>query len=206
VPGGYAAKFPERFLNSLTERFERLRKTQRHTFHIAVRQHAVEKRVIESMAGNLHPQFIAHREVTGRQASGVMVLVEEDRLPRPMQAAPLTHAALKRASRGVRKLTRMCLLQPFEQRLRFKPRFHFEPLLDVVPDIGKRVGSCAISSNHFLLRRQTIVVAILACCLLTHYRHPCRIGQSPAHTEQSPKFLDTPIRDHRNLHENQELQ
>jgi hypothetical protein len=166
----------------------------------------VEKRVIESMAGNLHPQFIAHREVTGRQPSGVMFLVEEDRLPRPMQAPPLTHAALKRTSRGVRKLTRMCLLQPFEQRLRFEPRFHFEPLLDVVPDIGKRVGSRAIGTNRLLLRRQSIVVAILACCLLTHFRHPCRISQCSAQSEQSPKFPDASVRDHRNLHEIKELQ
>lgn len=172
MPLRHAAKFPERFLNPGTQGFKRFGEAQRHTFDIAVRQHAMEERVLESRSGNLHPEFIANRKVAGRQSSGVVFLSKEDRLPRPMQTPPFCDATFQRATRRIRKLARMRFLQPCEQRLRLEPRFHFQPLLNVVPDFGERVASRAIRAGCFLLRRQS-VVAVFPCRFLTHFRHPC---------------------------------
>jgi len=91
------AELPERFLNSGTQRFKGFGKTQRHAFDVAIRQDAVEERVIESLSGDLHTQFITHREVTGRQSSRVMLLIKKDRFSGAMQTAPLAHASLKSA-------------------------------------------------------------------------------------------------------------
>lgn len=99
VPLRHSAELPERFLDALAERLERFRKTQRDTFHVAVSQHAVKQRVIESLAGDRHAQLIAHGEVARRQSSRPMNLAEEHRLPRPVQAAPSGHASLERATR-----------------------------------------------------------------------------------------------------------
>ncbi len=114
MPFGHTAEFPERFLDTRTERLKRLGKTQRDAFDVAVRQHAVEECVIETLPGDLHPQLVADGEVTGRQPPRMMFLVEENRLARAMQASPFVDASFKCATRGIRKLTRMSLLQPFE--------------------------------------------------------------------------------------------
>ena len=50
-----------------TERFKRLGKTQRDAFDIAVGQHAVKERVVETLPGDLHTQLVADGEVAGRQ-------------------------------------------------------------------------------------------------------------------------------------------
>lgn len=173
MPFGYATKVPERFLNAGTERFKRFGKTERDALDVAVRQHAVEKGVIESVPCELHAEFIAHREVTGGQSSRIMLLIKEDRLAGPMQASPLTDTSLKSATCRIRKLAIVSLLQPLKQRLRFEPRFQFEPLLHFVPDVSKGIDARAIGAIRSLLRRQSVAVAVFACCFLAHFRHPC---------------------------------
>ena len=84
-----SAEFPEGLLNPGTQRFEGFGKTERDAFHIAVRQHAVKECVLKSLSGNLHPQFVADREVAGRQPTGMMFLIEEHGLPGTMQTPPL---------------------------------------------------------------------------------------------------------------------
>ena len=114
MPFRHAAEFPERFLNAGTERFKRLRKAQRYAFDIAVRQHAVEERVLKSLSGNLHTQLVADGEVTGRQSPRMMFLTEENRLARTMQTSPSVHASLERSTCGIRKPAFVSHLQPFE--------------------------------------------------------------------------------------------
>ena len=206
MPQRHATELPERFLNARAQCFKRLRKTKRHTFDVAVRQHAVIERVIESIPGDLHVQLITDREVTGRPSPRMMILAEEDRLARTMKAPPLRHAAFESSPRGIGKLTFVSLLQPLEQSLRFEPWFGLQSLLHVVPNVGERIFSCAVFSTGFPLRREPVVVAIIARRFLTHFGHPCRIRQRPAQPEQPPKLFDVSILDHRNLHENQELQ
>ena len=173
MPFGYATKVPKRFLNAGTERFKRFGKTERDAFDVAVRQHAMEKGVIESVPCDLHAEFVAHRKVTGGQSSRIMLLIKEDRLAGPMQTSPLTHSSLKSATCRIRKLAIVSLLQPLKQRLRFEPRFHFEPLLHCVPHIGKGISARAIAAIARLLGRQSVAVTVFAGRFLAHFRHPC---------------------------------
>lgn len=138
------SEFPERFLNAGTERFKRFGKTERHTFDITVRQHAVEKRVIKSLSGYLDAQFIAHGEVTGGQSSGLMLLVKEDRLTRTMQTPPPVDAPLKRSTCRIRKLPVLSLLQPLKQCPGFEPRFLLKSFLNLVPDPFERIYASAV--------------------------------------------------------------
>lgn len=206
MPLWHSTEFPERFLNAGTQCFKRFGKAQRHRFHIAVRQHAVVQRVIESRSGDRHLELVADREVTGRQPSRMMNLTEEDRLAWTVQASPFRHTPFERSSSGIGKPTDVILLQPVEQCLRFEPWFRFQPLLQFVPNLFERIDSRAVVSSRFPLRRQSLVIAVLACGFLTHLGHPCRSGQCPAQIEQPPQFLDSSIRDHRNLHVIRELQ
>lgn len=117
------SEFPERFLNSGIERFKRFRKTERHTFDITVRQHAVKECVIKSLSGNLYAQFIAHGEVTGGQSFGMMLLIKEDHLTRTMQTPPPVDTPLIRLTCRIRKLPIVSLLRPLKQCPGFEPRF-----------------------------------------------------------------------------------
>jgi len=172
MPLRHATELPERLLNAGTERLKRFRKTETHTFDIAVRQHAVEERVIESLPANLHVEPVADREVTGRQPTRMMVLAEENRLPRTVQTSPLTDTPLKRPLRGIRKPARVSPLQPLEQRLRLQPRLHLQPPLHITPHLAERIASSPIRAFHFPLRRQGVAIPILPCRLLAHFRHP----------------------------------
>jgi len=167
------AEFPERFLNAGTERFKRFRKTQRDTFGVAIRQYAVEERMIKSPPGNFDTQFIADCEVTGGQSSAVMFLIKEGDFARAMQTSPLVDATFKCATSGIRELSFVSLLQPLKERLRFESRFDFQSLLYDGPDVRKRINPRAIFSIARLLRREPVTVAVLACRLLAHFRHPC---------------------------------
>ena len=166
-------EFPERLLNAGTERFKRFRKTQRNTFGVAVGQYAVEECMIESPPGNLDAQFIADCEVTRGQSPTVMLLIKEGDFARPMQTSPLVDATFKCATSGIRKLSFVSLLQPFKERLRFESRFDFQSLFHFGPDFRKRINPRAIISIARLLRREPVAVAVLACRLLAHFRHPC---------------------------------
>ena len=173
MPFGDSAKVPERFLNAGTERFKRFGKTERDAFDVTVRQHAVEKGVIESVPCDLHAEFVAHRKVTGGQPSRIMLLIKEDRLAGPMQTSPLTHTSLKSATCRIRKLAIVSLLQPLKQRLRFESRFQFESLLHLVPHVSKGIDARAIAAIARLQGRQSVAVPVFAGRFLAHFRHPC---------------------------------
>ena len=205
MPLRHTTEFPKRFLNALTQGLERFRETQRDRLDVAVGQHAVKERVIESRSSDLHVQTIHDREVAGGQSCGVMLLWEEDGFAWPMQASPLCHASLEGSSSGVRELARLSLLEPPEERLGFQFWLGFESLLDFAPDVRERVDASSIIARPYSLRGQTIIVTIAACSLLIHECHPCRSGQRLALRKHSPQFIDSSIADHRNLHENREM-
>jgi hypothetical protein len=96
MPQRHTTEFPERFLNARAERFKRFGKTQRHTFHVAERQHAVKERVLKPLPCDLHAEFIADCEVARREPSRVVILSEKYRLPRTMQRTPFGDASFKR--------------------------------------------------------------------------------------------------------------
>jgi hypothetical protein len=74
----------------------------------------VEECVLKSLAGNLHTQRVADREITGRQPSRMMFLTEENRPARTMQTSPSVHASLEGSACGIREPAFVSHLQPFE--------------------------------------------------------------------------------------------
>ena len=162
MPLWHSTEFPERILNTRTECLKRFGKAERHRFHIAVGQDAVVQYVIESRSGDRDPQLIADREVTGCQPSRMMDLPEEDRLAWTVKASPFRHTPFEGSSSGIGKSTDVILLQPVEQGLRFELRLRFQTLLYFLPHLLKRIHSRAVVSSRSPLRRQPLVVAVLA--------------------------------------------
>ena len=110
MPLRHTTEFPKRFLNAFTQGLERFRETQRDRFDVAVGQHAVKERVIETRSSDLQVQTIHHREVASGQSCGVMLLWEEDGFAWPMEASPLGDASFEGSSSGVGELARLSLL------------------------------------------------------------------------------------------------
>jgi hypothetical protein len=120
----------------------------------------------------------------------MMDLAEEDHVAWTVKAPPLRHTPFEHASSNIGKPTDVVLLQPVEQGLRSELRLRLQPLLYFTPSSLEWIDSRAVVSNRFSLRRQSLVIAVFACAVLTHLRHPCRSGRCSAQLEQSLKFLD----------------
>ena len=180
MPSRHAAQFPQRILQTVGERLERLRRTQRHRLPVRVGEHEVVDHVIESLAGDRDVQRVHVCEIGGREIAGIVDLAEHDGLPRSMRRPPLPHAAFKGAAMRIEELARVLATQPVEERLGEQSRLGLEPLLDCGPDRRKRIGPCAVRPRHGrLLPRagQLAVSAVLTGGLVAHACSPGRQGQ-----------------------------
>ena len=180
MPPRHATQFPECVLQTVGERLERLRRTQRHRLPVRVGEYEVVHHVIELLAGDRDVQRVHVGEVGGREIAGVVDLAEHDGLPRPMRRPPLPHATLEGAAMRIEELARVLATQPIEERLGKQPRLGFEPLLDRGPDRREWIGPRAVSPRHGrLLPRagQLAVIAVLTGGLVTHACSPGRRGQ-----------------------------
>ncbi len=180
VPSRHAAQFPERVLQALGERLERLRGTRRHGLPVRVGEHEVVHHVIESPAGNGDIQRVHVSEVGGREIAGVVDLAEHDGLPGAVGRPPLPHAPFEGAAVRIEELPRMLAPQPVEERLGEQLRLGLESLLDRGPDRRKRIGPRAVRPRHGrLLPRagQLAVIAVLTGGLVAHACSPGRGGQ-----------------------------
>ena len=111
---GDAAELPERFLDTLAECFERLRKTKGYGLDIRVRQHAMKQRVFKKRATNSNTQRVHHGKVAGGDLAGVVNLWEGDGLRRSVGAPPSPHAPLEGASGGIGKPAGIAILEPIQ--------------------------------------------------------------------------------------------
>jgi hypothetical protein len=118
VPPRHAAQFPERRLQPVGERLERLRRTNTHRLPVGVGQHEVVHQVIERLPRDRDAQIVHAGEVRRREVPGLMHLAEHDRAVRPGQRPPLPHPPLEGSSVRIEELPRMFPPQPVEQRLR----------------------------------------------------------------------------------------
>jgi hypothetical protein len=98
VPPRHPAQVPERRLQAVRQRLERLRRTHRHRLPVRVRQHEVVHQVIEPLPGDGDAERAHVGKVGRRQITGLMDLTEHDRLPRPVGGPPLLHPPLERAA------------------------------------------------------------------------------------------------------------
>lgn len=180
MPTRHAAQFPQRVLQAVRQRLERLGRAQRHRLPVRVGQHEVVDHVVEPLAGDRDVQRVHVREVGRREIAGVVDLAEHDRLSRAVSRPPLPHATLERAAVRIEKLPRMLATQPVEERLGEQPRFGREALLDRRPHGGERIGPSAVGPRQVrLLPRagRRAVIAIMAGRLVGHSGSPGRGGQ-----------------------------
>jgi len=180
VPTRHAAQFPQRILQAVRERLERLGNAQRHRLPVRVGQHEVVDHVIEPLAADGDVQRVHVGEVGRCEVAGRVNLPEHDRLPRTVGGPPLPHATLERAAMRIEKLPRMLTPQPVEKRLREQPRFGREPLRYCGPHGRERIGPGTVGARHMrLLPRagQRAVLAIVSGRLVGHSGSPGRGGQ-----------------------------
>lgn len=114
---GHSPEFPQRVLEAVGQRLERLRRAQGHRLPVRVREYEVICQMLESLAEDGDAQGVHAGEIRGRQVAGVMHLAEHDRAPSSGRGPPLPDAALERAAVARGQLTGMLALEPVEQRL-----------------------------------------------------------------------------------------
>ena len=146
---GHATELPKGVLDSFTECFERFGETERDGFDIAVSQHAVKKRVLESCSGDPHPEFVADGEVNGGEAARVMVLRKEHRFVRSVNRSPIGDTTLEGAPGRFIKLARMLALEITKKRDGLQSRLGLEQLLDIVPNFGKGIDASSVLAWQF---------------------------------------------------------
>ena len=182
VPSRHAAQFPQRILQAVGERLERLRRTHRHRFPVRVGQYEVVHQVIERLAGDGDVQRVHVREVGRGQIAGLMNLAEHDGLARTVEGSPLLHAAFEGAALRIEEPARMFVSQPVEQRLGEQPRLGRESLLDCRPDLGERIEPGTVGPRHLPpvcepRAGELAVVAVMSGRLGVHACSPGRCGQ-----------------------------
>lgn len=177
---GRAAQLPQRVLQAVGQRLERLRSAHRHRLPVRVGQHEVVGQVIERPAGDRDAQFVHRGEVGGRQVARLMDLPEDDGPARAVRGPPLPDAPLEGPAVRVEKLTRMRLPEPVEEGLGAEPWLAAKLFLDLGPNGGKRVRPRAIGPRFARLlagARKRWLLAVVSGRLGTHASSPCRHGQ-----------------------------
>ena len=176
----HAAQFPQRVLQAVGQRLERLRRAQRHRLPVRVGQHEVVHHVIEPLAGDGDVERVHVGEVGGREVAGRVNLAEHDGLPGAAGRSPLPHATLEGAAMRIEELPRMLAPQPVEERLGEQPRFGREALFDHRPHGRERIGPGAVGprpARVFARAGRRGVIAIVSGRLVGHSGSPGRGGQ-----------------------------
>jgi hypothetical protein len=117
MPPRHAAQVPQRVLQAIGQRLERLRRAHRHRLPVRVGQHEVVHQVIEPLTGNGHVERVHGGEVGRGQIAGRVDLAEHDGLAGSVGGPPLPDAALEGAAVRIEELARMLPPQPVEERL-----------------------------------------------------------------------------------------
>jgi hypothetical protein len=182
---GHGAQGPQRILITGAQADKTLRGTHGHVLPIGIRQHPVVHQVGEGHALDGHVQVVHGREVRGRQASGWMLLGEEQFLGRAMQGLPLAHAPFQRPPQRRRILARIGLLQPVPQGLGLQAWLVVQPGRQLEPDLGQGIGPSSPGVWLAGLARHLTELAILAgrlaihVCLQRCYAQRCSLIQLP---------------------------
>ena len=154
VPPRHAAQFPERVLQPLRQCLERLRGADAHRLPVRVGQHEVVHQMIERLARDGHTERVHAGEVGGGQIARRVDLTEHHLTARPGHRSPRLHAPLECAPVTVRESSRVLGPDPVEQRLGPEPRLRLQPLRDLRPHLGERVGPRSVGPPPFAVARQ----------------------------------------------------
>lgn len=177
MPPWHSPEFPERVLEAVGQRLERLRRAEGHRLPVRVREHEVIRQMLESFAEDGDSQGVHAGKIRGRQVTGVMHLAEHDRACQTGRGPPLLDATLERAAVALGQLPGMLSLEPVEQRLGPQAGLRFQPYQSPLPQLRKRIFPRAIGAWSFLSARERTQRAILACRLFVHPSPPGRNRQ-----------------------------
>jgi hypothetical protein len=200
VPARHAAQFPQRILQTIGQRLERLRGAHGHGFPIRVGQHEMINHVIERLAGNGNVEPVHGSEVGRRQIARLVDLAEHNGLPRSVRGVPLPYPAFKSAAVRIEKLARICPPQPVEERLGPQSRFGSEAFFNLGPNRGKRVEPRAVGPRHSRLLAgagQRRMLAVMSGSFGAHACSPGRRVQGNSQIEFAVQASHLAIRNHR---------
>jgi hypothetical protein len=194
---GHPAQVPERLLQPVRQRLERLRRTHRHRLPVRIRQDEVVDQVVERLPGDRDGQPVHGREIRRREVAGPVHLTEHHRLPRSRGRPPPPHPPLEGPTVRIAELARVFPTQPVEQRLGEQPRLGPQSLLHRRPDRRERIHPRPVRAGRLPRTRQRPVVAIMSGRLLAHPCSPGRQGQRRSHFEVAVQPPNLAIRNHR---------
>jgi hypothetical protein len=194
---GDAAEFPEGVLEPLAEALVALGEADSAGLPVGVSEDEVVDQVGEGEASEGDAQVGAVGEVTGGQASGVVILGEEDLLGGPVLCPPAFDPALQGAELSIGEASGLLALQGQEEGLGLQGGVEGQLLLDPAPGFVKGVLACPPGVLHAYLAGQPLKPPVLACGLAVHaglgrgqrQRHTLLQGQAQAE--------DLLVRDHR---------
>jgi hypothetical protein len=129
----------------------------------------VVDQVVEGRAVDGDAQVVAEGEVAGAEPPGVVHLGEEDFAGRPFECSPALDVPLQSAQLSVGEAAGELTLEFLAEGLGLQPGIESELLLELRPDGGERIGSCAIVSVHGShLAGQLLERSVLARRLWVH--------------------------------------
>jgi len=114
MPAWHSAEFPQRVLEAVRQRLERLRRAQGHRLPVRVGEHKVIRQMLEVFSEDGDSQRVHAGEIRGRQVTGVMDLAEHNRARQTGRGPPLLDTSLERAAVALGQPPGMLLLEPVE--------------------------------------------------------------------------------------------
>ena len=177
MPSRHSPQFPQRVLQAVGQRFERLRRADTYRLPVRVGEDEVIRQMLESLSEDGDSQGVHVGEIRGRQVTGVVHLAKHDRASQTTRSPPLLDAPLKRAAVALGQLPGRLSLEPLEQRLRPQPGLRFQPCLGPRPQFRERVLPRSIRPRPLLGAGERTQRAIFACRLFVHSSPPGRHRQ-----------------------------
>jgi hypothetical protein len=170
VNGGDTAQLPQRVLQPVGERLERLGEADRTGLPVRVGEHEVVDQVLERLAVDRDPQVGHVREVGRTQPPGRVDLGEEHLLGRPPGGPPRLDPPLEGAELPVGEPAGVFPLELPEEGQRLQSRVEGQTLDDAGPDVGERVRVSPPRVGHPYLAGEPAEPAVLAGGLGIHAR------------------------------------
>ena len=133
MPARRSPQLPQRVLQAVGQRLERLRRADGHRLPVRVGEHEMIHQVLEAFSEDGDSQRVHAGEIRGRQVAGVMHLTEHHRPRHTRRDSPLPNAPLQRATLALGKLPGILLLKPVEQRLGPQAGLRCQPCLSPLP-------------------------------------------------------------------------
>lgn len=135
----HASQLPQSVLQTAAEGLEGLGETNRNGLPIGVGQREMVEQVIKRLTGDRNPQGIHVREVRRAQVAGKVDLGKHDFPVRSTSSSPRPNATLQGPPLGIGILSRVLLLEPFQEREGTQLRLGLQSFQHLRPDFFKGI-------------------------------------------------------------------